>query len=145
MNLHDLTLLKGFNFRLTIFLGRIYARSLKSNFSKNLKLFNQSKSLVSQQLTQFTGLSIFGYTLTLAIGCLGAARTMHITLLRSSLHWSLSFFDTTPIGRVLNRFSNDIYVLDLTLPQLLQASIQTCFTVIIIENVWKIPCWCRRT
>lgn len=55
---------------------------------------------------------------------------MHLSLLKSSLHWSLSFFDTTPIGRILNRFSNDIYVLDLTLPQLLQAGVQMFFSVI---------------
>lgn len=34
------------------------------------------------------------------------------------------------MGRILNRFSNDIYVLDVTLPQLLQSSIQVFFSVI---------------
>lgn len=66
----------------------------------------------------------------MAIGGLSAARKMHLSILRSCLHWPLSFFDITPVGRILNRFSNDIYVLDLVLPQLLQASIQTSFSVI---------------
>ena len=42
---------------------------------------------------------------TLAIGCLEAARKMHQTLLHNILRAPASFFDTTPLGRIVNRFS----------------------------------------
>lgn len=75
----------------------------------------------------------------MAIGSLRAARRMHLTLLKCCLRWPLIFFDTTPIGRILNRFSNDVNVLDVVLPQLLLSSIQMLFTVIkMCENALSV-------
>ena len=42
---------------------------------------------------------------TLAVGCLEAARKMHQVLLHNILRAPTSFFDTTPLGRIVNRFS----------------------------------------
>lgn len=41
-----------------------------------------------------------------------ASKTLHINALRNVLHTPMSFMDSTPIGRVLNRFSRDTEVLD---------------------------------
>ena len=46
----------------------------------------------------------------------------------------MSFFDTTPLGRILNRFSKDIYTIDETIPSSLRFVLQfaielTCFIV----------------
>lgn len=38
--------------------------------------------------------------------------TMHNGMAKSVLRAPMSFFETTPIGRILNRFSNDIYKID---------------------------------
>uniref|UniRef100_A0A4W6BM49 ATP-binding cassette, sub-family C (CFTR/MRP), member 3 n=1 Tax=Lates calcarifer TaxID=8187 RepID=A0A4W6BM49_LATCA len=54
--------------------------------------------------------------LSSAMGNIGAARKLHYNLLTNKLHTPQSFFDTTPIGRVINRFSKDIYVIDEALP-----------------------------
>ncbi|XP_071507088.1 ATP-binding cassette sub-family C member 5-like [Diadema antillarum] len=47
---------------------------------------------------------------------LKASSTMHNTLLRKVMRSPMSFFDTTPTGRILNRFSKDMDELDVLLP-----------------------------
>lgn len=51
-----------------------------------------------------------------AIGCLRAARDLHNKLLGNVLRLPMSFFDTTPLGRILNRFSKDMDTIDVILP-----------------------------
>lgn len=50
------------------------------------------------------------------MGNISAAKKLHHNLLTNKLHTPQSFFDTTPIGRIINRFSKDIYVIDEALP-----------------------------
>lgn len=50
--------------------------------------------------------------ITLTVGSVHAARLLHQALLRNKMHSPQSFFDTTPSGRILNRFSKDVYVID---------------------------------
>ncbi|XP_029434086.1 multidrug resistance-associated protein 1-like [Rhinatrema bivittatum] len=45
-------------------------------------------------------------------GTICASRTLHHQMLDSVLHLPLLFFETTPMGQVLNRFTKDIYVID---------------------------------
>ncbi|KAM3860086.1 ATP-binding cassette sub-family C member 3, partial [Diretmus argenteus] len=62
------------------------------------------------------GILVMISSFTLAMGNIGAARKLHYNLLDNKLHTPQSFFDTTPIGRLINRFSKDIYVIDEALP-----------------------------
>lgn len=64
---------------------------------------------------------------TLAMGNIGAARKLHHNLLTNKLHTPQSFFDTTPIGRIINRFSKDIYVIDEALPATVLMLLGTVF------------------
>lgn len=57
-------------------------------------------------------LCIITGTITLYIGAIRAANKFHHRMLLRVLRCPLSFFDTTPIGRVLNRFSQDITTID---------------------------------
>lgn len=45
-------------------------------------------------------------------GTLLASRTLHERLLTKIMHAPMHFFDTTPLGRIINRFSKDIDILD---------------------------------
>lgn len=64
---------------------------------------------------------------TLAMGNIGAAKKLHHNLLTNKLHTPQSFFDTTPIGRIINRFSKDIYVIDEALPATVLMLLGTVF------------------
>ena len=52
-------------------------------------------------------LGIFLTSALFRLTALKAARTFHRKLLGTMLRLPMAFFDTTPLGRVLNRFSKD--------------------------------------
>ncbi|KAF9586129.1 hypothetical protein BGW38_009399 [Lunasporangiospora selenospora] len=54
--------------------------------------------------------------LGLAVARIRASEALHRDLLTKILRLPMSFFDTTPLGRILNRFSSDILVVDERLP-----------------------------
>lgn len=55
-------------------------------------------------------------TLTMYVATTDAAANLHKNLLQKILKWPAYMFDITPIGRIINRFSYDVDVLDNTLP-----------------------------
>ncbi|XP_048735267.2 multidrug resistance-associated protein 1-like [Ostrea edulis] len=55
-----------------------------------------------------------------------SARKLHQNALSSVMRAPLNFFDTTPIGRIINRFSKDMGMLDGQLPWITQSFMQ-CF------------------
>lgn len=68
--------------------------------------------------------------LTPRLGSLRAGIIMHFKLLAGVLRAPLTFFDTTPLGRVLARFSKDIEELDNSLPTHISDTIYCTFEVI---------------
>ncbi|KAI5638820.1 ABC transporter domain-containing protein [Phthorimaea operculella] len=70
-------------------------------------------------------------SLALYLGTLSAARGLHAALLAGVLRApTIGFFDCTPVGRVLNRFSKDVDVLDNTLPMTLRGWTSCFFAVL---------------
>uniref|UniRef100_A0A3Q2NT43 Canalicular multispecific organic anion transporter 1 n=1 Tax=Fundulus heteroclitus TaxID=8078 RepID=A0A3Q2NT43_FUNHE len=63
------------------------------------------------------GLFVFLGTLLVANASVNASRILHSRLLNNILRVPMLFFDTTPIGRVVNRFAKDIFTVDETIPQ----------------------------
>jgi ABC-type multidrug transport system fused ATPase/permease subunit len=60
---------------------------------------------------------VLARALLFAFASINSAKKIHDKLLDNVLHVPMSFFDTTPAGRILNRFSKDLYTLDQTLPR----------------------------
>lgn len=60
--------------------------------------------------------SILSGSFGLSRGAVRASKRLHVNLLEGVMHSPMAFFDTTPIGRVVNRFAKDIDVIDSTIP-----------------------------
>ena len=67
---------------------------------------------------------------SLALGAIMASRLIHKRLLVNILRLPMSFFDTTPSGRILNRFSKDIYTIDEIVPRSIFMFLTTFFSVL---------------
>ncbi len=65
-------------------------------------------------------LTIWIVLLATALGTISASRNLHNRLLDKILHAPMSFFDTTPLGRIMNRFSRDLDVIDSNIPMYLR-------------------------
>uniref|UniRef100_A0A671T4Z4 ATP-binding cassette, sub-family C (CFTR/MRP), member 2 n=1 Tax=Sinocyclocheilus anshuiensis TaxID=1608454 RepID=A0A671T4Z4_9TELE len=62
------------------------------------------------------GFLVFLGTILLADGSISASRTLHTSLLSNILKVPMMFFDTTPSGRIVNRFAKDIFTVDEMIP-----------------------------
>ncbi|NWY09759.1 MRP2 protein, partial [Aphelocoma coerulescens] len=69
-------------------------------------------------------------TMLSAQGAMQASRVMHQQLLSNILRVPMSFFDTTPTGRIVNRFAKDIFTVDETIPMSFRTWL-SCFMAII--------------
>lgn len=70
------------------------------------------------------------YSLTLLIGSIRASRRLHLKLIVNILRLPMRFFDVTPLGRILNRLSKDIYSIDVKIPMSLRSFLMMFFDVI---------------
>lgn len=63
---------------------------------------------------------IFLGAISMANGVVHCSRTLHRLLLEKILRSPMQFFDTTPLGRIVNRFSKDIDTIDTTISHTLR-------------------------
>ena len=76
------------------------------------------------------GIAAYVASLWMAWGAIEASTVLHLVLLANCLRSPMSFYDTTPIGRVLNRFSKDIDTIDTMIPQNVRAWMMCTFNVV---------------
>ncbi|KAG1554327.1 hypothetical protein G6F51_000001 [Rhizopus arrhizus] len=70
-------------------------------------------------------------TLVLWVYCaIRSARVLHSEMLETVIRSPMSFFDTTPLGRILNRFSKDQHTVDEALPRIFSGYFRVLFVVI---------------
>ena len=70
-------------------------------------------------------LSVLISALCLAVGSKIASRYLHQSILLNVMHSPMSFFETTPLGRIVNRFSKDISTIDDMVPMSLANFLRT--------------------
>uniref|UniRef100_A0AAR2JB30 ATP-binding cassette, sub-family C (CFTR/MRP), member 10 n=1 Tax=Pygocentrus nattereri TaxID=42514 RepID=A0AAR2JB30_PYGNA len=93
------------------------------NMSSELKFYMTVYGSLAAANTVFTAARAFLF----AYGAICAATVIHKRLLDSVLKATMIFFDTTPLGRVLNRFSSDVYTIDDSLPFVLNILLANVF------------------
>ncbi|XP_061083753.1 ATP-binding cassette sub-family C member 2-like isoform X1 [Conger conger] len=76
------------------------------------------------------GILVFLATLLMANGAIAASRIMHTRLLSNILRAPMLFFDTTPLGRVVNRFAKDMFTVDEAIPMSFRSWLMSLLEVI---------------
>ncbi len=78
---------------------------------------------------------------TFAYGGIEAARKLHKSLFNSLVKCSISFFDITPSGRILNRFSSDTWSVDDSLPFMMNILLANIFSLLgtLILSCYGLP------
>jgi len=106
--------------------GWISLWTADANYSKNSRFFYLGYyALFSVTLGIFT----FFRSYFLAKFGVKASGVLHRNLLCSVLNAPMSFFDTTPTGRILSRFSKDMYAIDLEMSDYLDFFLFCSLTV----------------
>ena len=67
--------------------------------------------------------------------CATLAKYLHETLLTSFLRSPMIFFDSNPVGRILNRFSFDIDIMESTIPLQMTEFSVFCFDLIALFGI----------
>lgn len=71
-----------------------------------------------------------GATLAIALGGVVASRQLHASLLLSVLRSPISFFEVTPSGNLLNRFSREVDAIDCMVPDGLKMMLSYLFKLL---------------
>ncbi|KAM5130614.1 multidrug resistance-associated protein 1 isoform 1-T1 [Callospermophilus lateralis] len=76
------------------------------------------------------GIAVLGYSMTVSIGGIFASRRLHLDLLQQVLRSPMSFFERTPSGNLVNRFSKELDTVDSMIPQVIKMFMGSLFNVI---------------
>ncbi|XP_069876378.1 multidrug resistance-associated protein 1 isoform X3 [Dipodomys merriami] len=76
------------------------------------------------------GIAVFGYSMTVSIGGILASRRLHLDLLHNVLRSPMSFFERTPSGNLVNRFSKELDTVDSMIPQVIKMYMGSLFNVV---------------
>ncbi|XP_067351135.1 ATP-binding cassette sub-family C member 12 [Channa argus] len=130
---------------LSFWLGNGSGNGTSSNTTTNQGDISQNPNLHFYQMVY--GLVVLVMLLLAIIKCffythvtLNAACKLHDTMFKKIISSPMSFFDTTPTGRILNRFAKDQEEVDNVLPLHMDPFLQFCllvtFTICIISAVF---------
>ncbi|XP_060581167.1 multidrug resistance-associated protein 1-like isoform X5 [Ruditapes philippinarum] len=127
--------------------ANLYSNIWLSEWSNDVTHYNMSANFTVDTAQRDMRLGIYGLlgfiqgVLTIAAsislynGVLKAARNLHLGILYNIMRSPMSFFDTTPSGRILNRFGKDVDVLDNVLAFIIRGTIMCFLGVICVPIV----------
>ena len=124
----------GFRSTLLALLGHLVGQACQTGADAWVSFWSDHSKEEHGEVYTSSGMGLEGYAITclaafsaivgtssmFRITALRAARTSHEQLLSSLLKLPVSFYDTTPLGRVLDRFSKDTYTVDEQLVSILR-------------------------
>ncbi|XP_062841068.1 multidrug resistance-associated protein 1 [Trichomycterus rosablanca] len=76
------------------------------------------------------GFTIFCTTVAISLGGVMASRQLHLDLLRNVLRSHASFFESTPSGNMLNRFSREMDAIDCMIPDAVKTTLGYAFKLL---------------
>lgn len=76
------------------------------------------------------GVAVFGFSLSMSIGGILASRYLHRSMLYDVLRSPMSFFERTPSGNLVNRFSKEMDTIDSVIPQIFKMFLGSMFNVL---------------
>ena len=59
-----------------------------------------------------------------------ASKSLHRRAITSTMYAPMRFFETTPLGRIMNRFAKDIDTIDDTISESLRMFLMTCSNIV---------------
>ena len=78
---------------------------------------------------QISAVFVLVGTVVMALGTLRSSKVLHAGMLKRVFRCPMSFFDTTPLGRIVNRFAKDVDTVDNMLPITLRTMLLCLFSV----------------
>ncbi|XP_060758138.1 multidrug resistance-associated protein 1 isoform X2 [Neoarius graeffei] len=79
-------------------------------------------------LTQ--GIAVFSYSISVSVGGILASRYLHETMLYNVLRSPMAFFERTPSGNLVNRFSKETDTIDSVIPSIIKMFMGSMFNVL---------------
>ncbi|XP_062841096.1 multidrug resistance-associated protein 1 [Trichomycterus rosablanca] len=76
------------------------------------------------------GISVFWYSIAVSLGGILASRYLHQTMLHDVLRSPMSFFERTPSGNLVNRFSKETDTIDSVIPSIIRMFMGSLFNVL---------------
>ncbi|KAJ3136750.1 hypothetical protein HK100_001397 [Physocladia obscura] len=114
-------------FATLLFLVNVFLQLTLSAWTSNyLNFENKNEYLyIYSSLSVASAVGFVLVTVTIQYGCINASIYFHDTALEGLMAAPMSFFDTQPIGRILNRMTNDVANLDNTMNGVLGNFVRT--------------------
>ncbi len=92
---------------------------------------NIAKHHIKKNMVCVPAVLILVYAYIMSRGIVRASEKVHDNMLNSVLKSPMSYFDTTPVGRITNRFSHDVDVIDNHMPSCLEFWLDCVYNVVI--------------